>query len=421
MRVNLKAKQARKRKRPLDLRHRNATLVDIEQMLVEALNTHLDLGATQAADEREGLWRHGIGTRLDNEPHHAMLRRLVDALLALKLLHRGRLPLGDLAPRRAGAVQTTHRAVIAAHGSIHTLLLVGNAARKLNLIGRNTGSAIAFASLRHHRRQRIGRSIVEQAPRLGTADTRTRQHGVGRHAGHGIVIERAEELRHKPHLIPLRIVAPGTAKHNELDLIGRMTHLRKRGQTGAHLQIWIEAVLLCTGTRRLGVQVAFGHAQVVGAKQAIARARPRLGDDGNGCHARSRATRLHTQHLQQLTFQLGIDIPPSPTSRLLTFNPLVERQQTALGQIAFVGTLTARLGMYQFDERFVVHGLAATQGLEYVQDNLFHVPIVKAKAPEPISASAPSSKSMPICTDLRKPPVTLNQMTCRPNRPQNDT
>ena len=104
MRVDLKAKQARKRKRPLDLRHRNATLVDIEQMLVEALDTHLNLGAAQTADKREGLRRYGIGARLDNESHHAMLRRLVDALLTLELLHRCRLPLGDLAPRRAGAV-----------------------------------------------------------------------------------------------------------------------------------------------------------------------------------------------------------------------------------------------------------------------------------------------------------------------------
>ena len=180
-----------------------------------------------------------------------------------------------------------------------------------------------------------------------------------------------------------------------------MTHLRKRGQASAHLQIRVEAVLLRTGACRLSVQIAFGHAQIVGTKQTIARARPRLGDDGNGRHARGRSARLHTQHLQQLTFQIGIDIPPSPTSRLLTFNPLIERQQTALGQIAFVGTLTARLGMYQFDERFVVHGLAATQGLEYVQDNLFHVPIVKAKVPEPVTAPAPPSKSMPICTDLR--------------------
>ena len=253
MRVNLKAKQARKRKRPLDLRHRNATLVDIEQMLVEALDAHLNLGATQAADEREGLWRHGIGTRLDNEPHHAMLRRLVDALLALKLLHRGRLPLGDLAPRRAGAVQTTHRAVIAAHGSIHTLLFVDNAGSKLGLVCRNAGSPIALATFRHHRRQRIGGSVIEQAPCLGTADARTRQHGVCRHAGDGIVIERTEELRHKPCLIAFRIVAPGTAKHNELDLIGRMSHLRKRRQTGTHLQIRIKAVLLRTGARGLSM------------------------------------------------------------------------------------------------------------------------------------------------------------------------
>ena len=419
--MDLKAKQARKRKRSLDLRHRNTTLVDIEQMLVETLDTHLNLGATQAADEREGLRCYSIGARLDNETHHAMLRRLVDALLTLKFLHRCRLPLGNLAPRRARAVQTTHRAVVAAHASIHTPLLVGNAGSELGLVGRNTGSPIALAALRYHRRQGIGRRIVEQAPRLGTADTRTRQHGIGRHAGHGIVIERAEELRHKPCLIAFRIVAPGTAKHNELYLVGRMPHLRKRGQTSAHLQIRVEAVLLRTGARRLGMQIAFRHSQIVGAKQAIARARPGLGDDGNGRHARGRATRLHTQHLQQSTFQLGIDIPPSPTSRLLTFYPLVERQQTALGQIAFVGTFTARLGMYQFDERFVVHGLAATQSLEYVQDNLFHVPIVKAKAPKPVTAPAPPSKSMPICTDLRKPHVTPDQTTCRPNRPQNDT
>lgn len=77
------------------------------------------------------LRRYGIGARLDNESHHAMLRRLVDSLLPLELFHRCRLPLGDLAPRRTGAVQTTHCAVIAAHGSIHTLLLAGNAGSKL--------------------------------------------------------------------------------------------------------------------------------------------------------------------------------------------------------------------------------------------------------------------------------------------------
>ena len=262
-------------------------------MLVKTLNTHLNLGAAQATDKCEGLRRYGIGACLDNEPHHAMLRRLVDALLMLKFLHRCRLPLGNLAPRRARAVQTTHRTVVAAHSNIHALLLSCNTARELGLVCRNAGSPVALATPRHHRRQGIGGRIVEQAPRLGTTDARTRQHGICRHARHRIIIECTEELRHKPCLVPLRIVAPGTAKNDKLDLVGCMPHLRKRGQASAHLQIRVEAVLLRTGACRLGVQIAFRHAQVVGAKQAIARARPGLGDDGNGRHARSRATRLH--------------------------------------------------------------------------------------------------------------------------------
>lgn len=233
-------------------------------MLVETLDAHLNLGAAQAANERERLRRHGIGARLDNEPHHAMLRRLVDALLTLKLLHRGGLPLGNLAPRRAGTVQATHRAVVAAHGGIHTLLLVGNAGSKLGLVCRNAGGPIALATLRHYRRKSIGGSIIEQAPCLGTTDTRTRQHGIGRHAGHGIVIERTEKFRHKPCLIAFRIVAPGATEHDELNLVGRMPHLRKRGQTSAHLQIRIEAVLLRAGARRLVVQIALGMRRSLG-------------------------------------------------------------------------------------------------------------------------------------------------------------
>ena len=182
-----------------------------------------------------------------------MLRRLVNALLTFELFHRGCLPLGNLAPRRTRAVQPTHRTVVAARGGVHALLFASNTSCKLTLIGRNARCPIALATLRHHRRQRIGGRVIEQASRLGTADARAGQHGISRHAGHGIVIECAEELRHKPGLIAFRIIAPGAAEHDELDLIGRMPHLRKRRQTGAHLQIWIEAVLLCTGTRRLGM------------------------------------------------------------------------------------------------------------------------------------------------------------------------
>ena len=235
MRVDLKAKQSCKRKRTLYLGHRNAALVNVEQMLVEALNTHLDLGAAQAANERKRLRRHGIRAGLDNEPYHAMFSRLVDSLLAFELFHRSRLPLGDLAPRRTGTVQATHCTVVAAHGSIHTRPLAGNTCRKLTLIDCNTGSPIALATLRHHRRQRIGGSVIEQTPRLGAANTRAGQHGIGRHTGHGVIIERAEELRHKPGLIAFRIITPGATEHDELNLIGRMPHLRKRRQTGIHL------------------------------------------------------------------------------------------------------------------------------------------------------------------------------------------
>ncbi len=99
-----------------------------------------------------------------------MLRRLVDALLTLKLLHRCRLPLSDLAPRRTGTVQTTHRTVIAAHGSIHTPLLVGNAGSKLDLVCRNAGGPIALTALCYHRRPASARLMPGRA-NMGLAAT----------------------------------------------------------------------------------------------------------------------------------------------------------------------------------------------------------------------------------------------------------
>ena len=143
-----------------------------------------------------------------------------------------------------GCTDDAPRAVIAAHGSIHTLLLVGNAARKLNSLSvaiperdsvRVAPPPPAAAHWQEHRR--AGARPQWLIP--GRANTgwppRWPRH---RHW-------RAEESDIN-HISDTLLVdsRPGTAKHNELDLIGRMTHLRKRGQTGAHLQIWIEAVLL---------------------------------------------------------------------------------------------------------------------------------------------------------------------------------
>ena len=116
------------------------------------------------------------------------------------------------------------------------------------------------------------------------------------------------------------------------------------------MQIRIKAVLLRTGACGLGMQVALGHAQIVGTKEAIARAWPGLGDNSDGRHARGRATRLHTQDLHQALLELGRDIPRGPTLVVLAFDALVKRQQAALREHSFIGTLAACLGMYQLDE-----------------------------------------------------------------------
>ena len=110
--MGLKAEQARERERPLDLRNVDATLVDVEQMLVEALHAHLQLGAAEAADRGKRGRRDGIGARLDHEADHAMARRLVHALLALELIPSGHLVLGDLAPRRPLAIEPLYATVV---------------------------------------------------------------------------------------------------------------------------------------------------------------------------------------------------------------------------------------------------------------------------------------------------------------------
>ena len=71
--------------------------------------------------------------------------------------------------------------------------------------------------------------------------------------------------------------------------------------------------------------------------------------------------------------------PEAVRRGFVALDALVERQQPTFGKVAFISTLATGLGMYQFDEGLVIHGLTATQGLEYVQDDLFHSAIVKAR------------------------------------------
>ena len=377
VRMDLEAKQAHQRERPLDLPHGDAALIGVENALVEALDAHLDLSGAQPPDGRERDRRDGVGPGFDNQAHHTVTRLLVDALLALELLEGRRLELGGAPPRRGRPVQNVHAAVVGARGGtvgyVHHVLIRSDA------LGEPLGGicdaqlAIERPALAHRRRKRLVVRSGKQALGILTRSVAAlRQHGVRGRLGDRAVVERTEELAHEPHLVALRVIAPRAAQDDELDLVDRVAHLRERREACAHLQIRVEAVLLRTGARRLGMQVAFGHAQVVGAKQAVARAGPGLGDDSDGRHARGGASRLHAQNLQQLALQLRRHAPTLPAGRFLALYALVERQQAALGQRPLVGALAAGLGMDEAHEGAVIHVLAGTQAVQYLQDDVFH-------------------------------------------------
>ena len=84
------------------------------------------------------------------------------------------------------------------------------------------------------------------------------------------------------------------------------------------------------------MQIALRHADIVRAKQAITAARPGLGDDRDGRHARGAASRLHAQDGKELLFKLGGHAPRLPASTVITLHLLVKRQQTSLGERALV-------------------------------------------------------------------------------------
>ena len=49
------------------------------------------------------------------------------------------------------------------------------------------------------------------------------------------VVQRAEELAHKPALIRFGVVVPGAAQNDELDLVGNVSHLLQCVQAALHL------------------------------------------------------------------------------------------------------------------------------------------------------------------------------------------
>ena len=280
--------------------------------------------------------RDGVRPGLDDEPHHAVPGTLVCALPALKLLPGRALPRHRLPPGASGAVELLDGGVVAAAPSpapgVDAGLELGPSLRERLGILCQEALAVPRAALGHA----LGQAAVRHGVHGGLGSPAARggasEHGVCRLVRHGVVVERAEELTHEPDLVALGIVGPGAAEHDELDLVGRMPHLRERRQPRAHLQVGVEAVLLGAGARRLVVQVALGHPKVARAEHAVARARPGLGDHGDGRHARGGAAGLYADNAQKLSLEAGRNLPRGPALWVFLLCPQVKGQKLPLGR-----------------------------------------------------------------------------------------
>ena len=99
------------------------------------------------------------------------------------------------------------------------------------------------------------------------------------------IMERVKDALDEPDLIGFGVERPCSAQDDDLDFVGGMTNVAIRQQAIIGLQVRIEAVLLRALCARLVRQVALGHAHIIGAKDARARAREGLGQDRDGGHA----------------------------------------------------------------------------------------------------------------------------------------
>ena len=151
-----------------------------------------------------------------------------------------------------------------------------------------------------------------------------------------------------------------------------MSHLLEGPQTRGDLQIGIEVVALGSLAGRLAMQVAFGHAHIIGAVQAVARAGRRLGNDRDGSHAACRATRLHAERGEELTLKLVIDVERLPGNRILLLELKVVREHAFLG----IGTLPRRrtlvVAVEDLAELDGVKLPLGAYGVEYVDEHFVH-------------------------------------------------
>ncbi len=355
--VRLESEQAQQLEGALYLGVRGVAVVRQADALIQALDSHLHLGAAQAPQGKKVSGHDSLGARFHHQTHHAVGGLLVGAVLCFELFPGSALPAGCFLPSGVRSVETVEGLVVGAYPLVHLAL---------------RGSCLRGKLCR-----------VAGYPGLPIALTDARYVGLARHA----VVQGAEQLADEPDLVLHGVVAPGAAQNDELHLVGYVPHFGKGLQAGLHLQVRVEAAALGPLAGRLVGQVALRHAQVVGAVQAFAAALPWLGEHGDGCHARSGAAGLHLQGALQAALLFGAKPPGGPALWLVLSHIKVVGHKAALRKRACVGVPLAltcvAVSFCLFKQAFIVavdhlgklafaQLLAGFQLLEYVEERLFH-------------------------------------------------
>ena len=205
---------------------------------------------------------------------------------------------------------------------------------------------------------------------------------LGRLAGALLVgqVQSAEELACEPALVGGGVVAPGTAQHDELHLVGDMSHGGQRSQARGHLEEGVEPASLGPLAGRLVGKIALRHTDIVRAEHAGARARPGLREHGDGGHARGGAPRFGLQKAHEGCVGRLAHVPRRPPLGLLGLHAQVEGEESPLGHLARAVVGGAVVPTHQLVEPRGVGAAvgsfatddAAAHGFDYFQECFFH-------------------------------------------------
>ena len=277
----------------------------------------------------------------------------VGVLLLFKVARGGGLPVRDLGPA-AGGVAFANRLVVGGAAGVHVRLRFCGLCGQIVALAGDVRAPVEFPSRFALRRRSLAAEIVQGA----------------------------EQFVGVPNLIARRVVAPGAAEHDELDLVDDVPHLMQRVQACHHLQIRVEPIAFGALAGRLVGKVAFRHADVVGTVQTGARAGPGLCEDGDRRNARSGAARLDLKRSHQVRLKRVVDAPSLPRFAIVLLHVLVEREQLLFRHIADGACHLAVPRTDDLVQSVRRKGLPRLpQRVDYVQKRLFHGRYCTARPP----------------------------------------